>query len=241
MDNKTFNEIIDERIKLSRDGLVKKAEEYAGPVDRLHNFKRAGDGRGTNRSVALAGMMNKHTVSVYDMIDSGKAYPEEVWDEKIGDHLNYLLLLRATIVEDGLVRSSAPQTQAESRASLFEQYAEMSGSETDETEAEYLQRRDKYVETGSDRYFLINPPKGSELDKGFERRLADLPGKPYSVGKTEYVHPLEVQNYLGGKKTVFLSEAEAGLISLRNKLSTLSESNEDDLKYVLAKRERDLV
>ena len=25
MDNKTFNEIIDERIKLSRDGLVKKA------------------------------------------------------------------------------------------------------------------------------------------------------------------------------------------------------------------------
>ena len=75
----------------------------------------------------------------------------------------------------------------------------------------------------------------------FERRLADLPDNPYSVGKTEYFHPLEVQNYLGDKKTVFLSDAEAGLISLRNKLSTLSESNEDDLKYVLAKRERDLV
>lgn len=106
METEQFNEIVQERVDASLKGLVKKAAEYAGPSDRLHNFKVAAalGKKGETQSQALAGMMKKHTVSVYDMINSGKAHSEEMWDEKIGDHINYLLLLRATIVEDKLVK-----------------------------------------------------------------------------------------------------------------------------------------
>lgn len=46
--------------------------------------------------------MAKHTVSVYDLIDDyeqGKAIPKEMWAEKIGDSINYLLLLTALLEE----------------------------------------------------------------------------------------------------------------------------------------------
>ena len=47
-------------------------------------------------------MMSKHTVSVYDMIrglESGEEYPLDMWDEKIGNSINYLLLLAALVRE----------------------------------------------------------------------------------------------------------------------------------------------
>ena len=47
-------------------------------------------------------MMAKHTVSVYDLIndyDAGIETSVDMWDEKIGDHINYLLLLTAMIYE----------------------------------------------------------------------------------------------------------------------------------------------
>ena len=45
-------------------------------------------------------MMAKHTVSVYDMCESGEQYPVELWQEKITDSINYLLLLNAMVRED---------------------------------------------------------------------------------------------------------------------------------------------
>ena len=47
--------------------------------------------------------MAKHTVSVYDLIDDykqGKAISKEMWAEKIGDSINYLLVLTALLEED---------------------------------------------------------------------------------------------------------------------------------------------
>jgi hypothetical protein len=44
-------------------------------------------------------MMAKHTVSIYDMCNSGKEYSIDMWNEKITDSINYLLLLRA-LIED---------------------------------------------------------------------------------------------------------------------------------------------
>ena len=40
-------------------------------------------------------MMTKHIVSIYDMVNSGKKYSNEVWLEKCGDAQNYLMLLAA--------------------------------------------------------------------------------------------------------------------------------------------------
>ena len=96
-----FNSIIREQIERCENTLCKKAEEYA-TEDRLHNFKVAAELQDCLPTTALAGMMCKHTVSVYDMIrglESGEEYPLDMWDEKIGDSINYLLLLSALVRE----------------------------------------------------------------------------------------------------------------------------------------------
>ena len=103
MTTEKFNEIIHEQISRCEATLCKKADEYA-TEDRLHNFKQAAALQKCKPETALAGMMCKHTVSVYDMlkgVEEGKHYPVELWDEKIGDSINYLLLLAAMIRENG--------------------------------------------------------------------------------------------------------------------------------------------
>lgn len=93
-----FERIFEEQVERSRIVLVNKAGEYA-TEDRLHNFKVAASLEGKTPEQALAGMMAKHTVSVYDMAESGLAYPIERWQEKITDHINYLFLLNAIVRE----------------------------------------------------------------------------------------------------------------------------------------------
>ena len=91
-----FERIFEEQVERSRIVLVNKASEYA-TEDRLHNFKVAAALEGKTPEQALAGMMAKHTVSVYDMAESGQPYPIELWQEKITDHINYLFLLNAIV------------------------------------------------------------------------------------------------------------------------------------------------
>ena len=93
-----FERIFEEQVERSRIVLVNKASEYA-TEDRLHNFKVAAALEGKTPEQALAGMMAKHTVSVYDMAESGQPYPIELWQEKITDHINYLFLLNAIVRE----------------------------------------------------------------------------------------------------------------------------------------------
>jgi len=102
MNSKDFEKVIEKRVSKCYELLGVKAKEYA-TSDRLHNFKVAAVLSGESPIKALGGMMKKHTVSVYDLIEAvnrGEDIPLEMWDEKIGDHINYLLLLWAAIVED---------------------------------------------------------------------------------------------------------------------------------------------
>lgn len=99
MQHETFVEIFENQIDTCREVLVNKGREY-GAVDRLHNFKQAAHLEGVPLKTALAGMMAKHTVSVYDMCVSEDDYTAELWDEKITDHLNYLFLLKAVLMEE---------------------------------------------------------------------------------------------------------------------------------------------
>ena len=98
MTGNEFNQVLQEQIKLCVDILGSKAEEYA-TEDRLHNFKNAAGMMGCDPKEALAGMMAKHTISIYDMCRSGKEYPRALWEEKITDHINYLLLLKGLILD----------------------------------------------------------------------------------------------------------------------------------------------
>jgi len=99
MKTEQFNEIINKQIKRSLDVLVVKAKEYATD-DRLHNFKVAAVLQHETPVQALQGMLIKHTVSINDMCNSGFPYHIEVWNEKITDSINYLLLLSALIREN---------------------------------------------------------------------------------------------------------------------------------------------
>lgn len=101
MKNQEFTDILVDQIERSKEMLLIKAEEYATDDDRLHNFVVAAQLQGGNLPQALAGFMAKHTVSIYDMIESGRAYPMSKWEEKITDHINYLLILRAVLEEKG--------------------------------------------------------------------------------------------------------------------------------------------
>jgi hypothetical protein len=95
-----FNQVLADQIDRINEILGSKAGEYADDADRLHNFKASASLQGITPIEALRGKMAKHTISIYDMIASKKAYPVEKWDEKITDHINYLILLRALVVEE---------------------------------------------------------------------------------------------------------------------------------------------
>lgn len=110
MRTEQFENIINNRIETCKSVLCSKAEEYATD-DRLHNFKVAGELQKCTPVKALGGMMSKHTVSVYDLIEDyeqGKTISKEMWAEKIGDSINYLLLLTALLAERN-IREEVPQ------------------------------------------------------------------------------------------------------------------------------------
>ena len=100
MNNPTFNNIVSEQLQRCTATLTLKGDEYGEDTDRLKHFKTAGALQGTTPEEALVGMMAKHTVSVVEMAKNKDYYTEEQWDEKIGDSINYLLLLSALIRED---------------------------------------------------------------------------------------------------------------------------------------------
>ena len=106
MDAETFNQIFEYQMGKVESTLVKKGDEYA-TEDRLHNFRVAATMQGTSLKQALAGMMAKHTASVYDMCSSDEEFDLDKWDEKITDHINYLFLL-AAVVRDGLENRVSP-------------------------------------------------------------------------------------------------------------------------------------
>jgi hypothetical protein len=109
----TFKDIVDRQISDCQDMLGVKAVEYAyGDEDRLHNFRVAAKLHGVPMREALAGMMAKHTVSIYDMANAPETYSLDLWVEKLTDHINYLLLLRAVVEEE--VRETYTEMKEES-------------------------------------------------------------------------------------------------------------------------------
>lgn len=96
----TFDKVLNETWDKVEAILKSKGEEYSTELDKLHNFKKAANMKGESPREALGGMMIKHTVSIYDLIAKEESALIEVWDEKIIDHINYLILLRAIVLEE---------------------------------------------------------------------------------------------------------------------------------------------
>ena len=108
MDNSRFNDLLANTIQIVTSTLSKKASEYAGPKDRLHNFKIAASLANSTPEMALRGMMAKHIVSVWDLVQDREneiGHHVAIWDEKLIDSINYLILLRALVHEEEPIES----------------------------------------------------------------------------------------------------------------------------------------
>lgn len=122
MNVEKFNKMLEERIEKTRQVLNSKNKEYASNSDKLHNFKRAGDMLRQTPEQALVGMWTKHIISILDIVDQidtanrpripadytleeftkylkAKKLTIATVEEKIGDAVNYLILLEALIKE----------------------------------------------------------------------------------------------------------------------------------------------
>lgn len=110
MTHKDFAKLLQRRLDKTRQVLDTKSKEYSTPLDKLHNFKMAAQMRPAIdgvRSVtiptdSLQGMLDKHLVSYFDMLDSvrlGLPITQIQVDEKLGDIINYFILQEALFVE----------------------------------------------------------------------------------------------------------------------------------------------
>lgn len=96
-----FDKLVEARCESIKETLTYKAFEYATEKSRFHNFEVAARKRNTTPEEALMGMKVKHDVSVDDLVEWAKNSPEKLNDhiinEKIGDSINYLILLEGML------------------------------------------------------------------------------------------------------------------------------------------------
>lgn len=100
MTQDNFERIVEAQLNITRNLLITKGQEYSLSDDRLEVFKKAAHLQGETVKQALCGMLAKHVVSVYDMSMSNETFDLARWTEKITDSINYLLLLKAAIMEE---------------------------------------------------------------------------------------------------------------------------------------------
>lgn len=116
MQHHQFENIITETLDAAHKMLTRKSEGYSNDEDRLHNFRTGSALNGVSMEQVCWGMATKHIISIRDMVMSGESYPAEVWDEKLGDAINYLAILKAITVETS--GSESDETLAKLREKL---------------------------------------------------------------------------------------------------------------------------
>lgn len=105
--NKEFSKSVRDMLNKCGEVLFSKGQEYAGEdYDRLGNFKEATKlfyshlNRNANQKTVLWGYLLKHLTAIAAMVRGSTPYTREAWDEKIGDAINYLLILSAMVDEE---------------------------------------------------------------------------------------------------------------------------------------------
>lgn len=103
MNTKEFDQVVTAWLSECGERLRIKQREYAAEKeDRLQAFKAAGVLLSVSPEEALAGMLAKHIVSLYNMcgdVSAGKKFRRGIWQEKIIDAISYLILLAGLITE----------------------------------------------------------------------------------------------------------------------------------------------
>ena len=119
MNFEEFNSVVENRIRLIRETMVKKQGEYTRDGLAFHNFDKASLEFGHTPAEMLIGMWAKHYISLLDILrdlskmkngvlvlvdedrDSGgeSKFSDAFIEEKIGDLINYLIILEGILKE----------------------------------------------------------------------------------------------------------------------------------------------
>lgn len=101
MTSDKFNEVVQEEIKNIENTLIRKQAEYNLDDDRLGFFKHNAAFLGRTPEETLWAMASKHFISLTDMVNSDNKFSEALFDEKITDAINYLILLKGLVLDTG--------------------------------------------------------------------------------------------------------------------------------------------
>lgn len=100
MTREEYNKSIEAQLKRVKETLIKKNKEYSTDNSPLHNFHQSAKIlRVSPKECALAFMV-KHLTSIIDMTQSDTDYPMELWEEKLGDAKNYMILIECLVKEE---------------------------------------------------------------------------------------------------------------------------------------------
>ncbi len=95
-----FESFFKKRIEKCKATLLKKSEEYSAENDKMRNFNVVARMMNmTPQQVAFMFMM-KHFESVYEIVMNEKEVTLEMWDEKMGDLMNYFFLIDAMMQKE---------------------------------------------------------------------------------------------------------------------------------------------
>ena len=103
MTREDFSKKVEKRIDLVRQSLLTKHKEYAKDDNVFRNFDEAAGGLSLHSTSAevLWSYMTKHLVSIKDIVADNKPVDPAIVSEKIGDIINYLILLEAMLNQQG--------------------------------------------------------------------------------------------------------------------------------------------
>lgn len=109
MKPKDFELVLANRIDLIKTVLSQKAEEYSSIGDRLYNFKMGAVLARQSPKEYLWSLATKHLTNVMDIALGNLPNNKELVSEKIGDLINYLILLEALLSEErvGIIEDKA--------------------------------------------------------------------------------------------------------------------------------------
>lgn len=99
-----FDFLVERRIELIKETLIKKGKEYSFyGEDRLSNFKELACLQKIEPEKSLLNLCDKQYISIHDMVRSilncTNMLNIPLWREKIGDIINYMILLEALVRE----------------------------------------------------------------------------------------------------------------------------------------------
>lgn len=102
MTSKLFDKVVNKTLSQSREVLTVKAKEYRRNDNPFHNFEVGAMKTNQTREQIIRSFALKHEISIEDIVNDiaeGKLPNKAIVDEKITDAINYLIILKASILD----------------------------------------------------------------------------------------------------------------------------------------------